>query len=53
MLGKSIFVYFRKSKKGKEQVSPFMESNKHLEEDEELEFDNKAYEMIHRANTEW
>lgn len=30
-----------------------MDSNKHLEEDEELEFENKAYEMLHRANFEW
>lgn len=30
-----------------------MDSNKNLHEDEELEFDNRAYEMLHRANFEW
>jgi ribosome assembly protein RRB1 len=48
-----LFIYFRKSKKTKSQVTPFTDNNKNLEEDEELEFDNRAYEMLHRANFEW
>ncbi|EAS04841.1 histone-binding protein RBBP4 or subunit C of Caf1 complex protein (macronuclear) [Tetrahymena thermophila SB210] len=35
------------------QQKPFMGTEKNLEEDEILDFDNKAYEMLHRANTEW
>jgi hypothetical protein len=30
-----------------------MGTEKHLEEDEVLDYDNRAYEMLHRANTEW
>ena len=33
--------------------TPFLESNKNLKEGEVLEFDNRAYEMMHRATTEW
>lgn len=30
-----------------------MGTEKQLEEDEVLDYDNRAYEMLHRANTEW
>ena len=34
-------------------VKPFLGNSKNLKKDEFLDFDNKAYEMLHRANTEW
>jgi len=34
-------------------VKPYLGNSKHLKKDEFLDFDNKAYEMLHRANTEW
>ena len=37
----------------KEKVVPFLDSSKKLKEGEYLEFDNSAYEMMHRANTDW
>jgi hypothetical protein len=40
-------------KKDKGKVTPYLESNKNLADGEILEFDNKAYEMLHRATTEW
>lgn len=44
----------KKNKKSKTQkVTPFMGTEKQLEEDEILDYDNTAYEMLHRANTEW
>ena len=38
-------------KKQKEEV--FLGSNKNLAKGEILEFDNRAYEMLHRLNVEW
>ena len=32
---------------------PWMGSSQNLKDDEYLEFDNSAYEMLHRAHTEW
>lgn len=32
---------------------PFLGTSKSLKKDEFLDFDNKAYEMLHRAHTEW
>lgn len=34
-------------------VKAFLGNSKQLKKDEFLDFDNKAYEMLHRANTEW
>ena len=34
-------------------VKPYLGNSKTLKKDEFLDFDNKAYEMLHRANTEW
>lgn len=45
-----------KGEKGKPKKSkpvPFLGNSKSLDKDEFLDFDNKAYEMLHRANTEW
>jgi ribosome assembly protein RRB1 len=39
--------------KVKEKVVPFLDSSKKLKEGEYLDFDNSAYEMMHRANTDW
>jgi len=50
---KKCFCNFRKKKKTKNEVKPYLDSNKHLAEGDELDFDNKAYEMLHRAQTEW
>lgn len=36
---------------GKKEV--FLGSNKQLEKGEVLEFDNHAYDMLHRLNVEW
>jgi ribosome assembly protein RRB1 len=36
---------------GKPQI--WNDQNEPLKEDEELEFDNSAYQMLHRANVEW
>lgn len=41
------------SKNQKKKPTPFMGTSKQLEEDEILDYDNRAYEMLHRANTEW
>ena len=45
-----------KTEKGnskKSIVKPYLGNSKTLKKDEFLDFDNKAYEMLHRANTEW
>ena len=47
-----------KSKKGKEEKEPekkeiWNDLAEPLKEDEELEYDSSAYEMLHRANVEW
>lgn len=34
-------------------AKPFLGTSKSLKKDEFLDFDNKAYEMLHRAHTEW
>lgn len=53
--GKEDGTDLKKDKKNKSsnKVAPFMGTQKQLEEDEILDYDNKAYEMLHRANTEW
>jgi len=45
----------KKEKKPKEKVKivPWVGTNKDLKKDEELVFDNRAYEMFHRATMEW
>ena len=35
------------------KVTPFLESDKNLKDGEILDYDNKAYEMLHRAESEW
>jgi hypothetical protein len=35
------------------KVTPYLDNNKNLQEGEVLDYDNKAYEMLHRANCEW
>lgn len=35
------------------KTKPYMGAAKNLKNGEFLDFDNKAYEMLHRANTEW
>ena len=42
-----------KDKNKKSKPIPFIGNSKSLEKDEFLDFENKAYEMLHRANTEW
>lgn len=34
-------------------ISPFMGNEKQISKDEYLDFENGAYNMLHRANTEW
>ena len=36
-----------------EKVVPFLDTAKALKEGEVLDYDNKAYEMLHRGNCEW
>ena len=44
-----------KSKKGTEEdgVKPFLGTEKNLKEGEYLDFDNRAYDLFHRARTPW
>jgi hypothetical protein len=49
---KCLFIYFRKWKKVKLNVTQFTDYNKNIEEDIELEFDNIVYETLHGANFE-
>jgi ribosome assembly protein RRB1 len=39
--------------KSKTKVVPFMGNEKHIGQNEYLDFDNAAYRMLHRASTEW
>ena len=43
----------KKKKDPKKDVKPYIGNNKGLAKGEALEFDNQAYEMFHRATTEW
>lgn len=43
----------KKNKKKDNEFKAFTGSNKTLAKGETLEFDNRAYEMFHRATTEW
>lgn len=43
----------RKGKAEKGEKAVFLGSNKQLAKGEVLEFDNRAYEMLHRLNVEW
>jgi ribosome assembly protein RRB1 len=43
----------KKEKGKKEEKAVFLGSNKNLGKGEVLEFDNRAYEMLHRLNVEW
>lgn len=43
----------KKKQKKDNEVKAYLGTTKHLKEGEVLEFDNKAYDMFHRANTEW
>ena len=36
-----------------EKTVPWDDSKEPLKEDEELEFDSKAYQMLHRSQVEW
>jgi len=40
-------------KKPLPDVVPFLGNEKHISKDEYLDFENGAYKMLHRANTEW
>jgi len=40
-------------KKKEDEIRPFMGTTKNLAEGEVLEFDNSAYDLFHRANTDW
>ena len=47
-------VYKQKTKEESNFVSvPFIGTDKNLGQDEYLDYDNSAYNMLHRANTEW
>lgn len=39
--------------KEEEEPKPWLGNPNELNEDEELVYENSAYEMIHRANCEW
>ncbi len=43
----------KKKKKEKLRTEAFTSNAKDLKEGEYLEFDNAAYQMLHRATTEW
>lgn len=44
----------KKKKKGKDkEIKPFTGTTKTLGKNETLDYDNRAYEMFHRATTEW
>ena len=46
-------LYFKKEKKTKEDVTPFIGNEKQISENQYLDYDNSAYYMLHRANVEW
>ena len=47
-------VYREKTKEESNFISvPFIGTDKNLGQDEYLDYDNSAYNMLHRANTEW
>jgi ribosome assembly protein RRB1 len=37
----------------KKDIVPFMGNETQIKKDEYLDFENGAYQMLHRANTEW
>ena len=39
--------------KKSEKAEVFIGTNKNLKKGEVLDFDNNAYDMLHRLNTEW
>ena len=42
-----------KREKEEEKMEVFLGTNKSLKPGETLEFDNNAYDMLHRLNIEW
>lgn len=42
-----------KKKKGEDDLKAYLGTAKSLKEGEVLEFDNRAYDMYHRGQTEW
>lgn len=46
-------VLVQKEKKKEIEALPFIGNEKQLQKDEYLDYDNSAYTMLHRANTEW
>jgi ribosome assembly protein RRB1 len=49
----SKFLVKKLKKKKKDKVTPFVGTEKNLDQEEVLEFDNRAYDMLHRATTEY
>lgn len=43
----------KEKKKKKDKVTPFVGTAQNVDEKEELEFENRAYDMLHRATTEY
>lgn len=50
---KKLLAKKEKKKDKKEKFSPFVGTEKNMEQDEELDFENRAYDMLHRATTEF
>lgn len=47
-----LYIKIEKGKK-KEEVSAFLGNEKKISKDQYLDYDNRAYYMLHRANSEW
>ena len=43
----------KKNRETQNELKPFLGTDKDLEKGEVLEYDNEAYDLFHRATTEW